>query len=923
METFLDAFAEHRCKLGLPAVAIDLPIVESVGLAVDRGIIERLRASLGVTITEDQFYTLIEGAIIGPLSGLNVRGRSLSWTLASKTDIDSLVWERFNPLSVMGRLRIDSGGVNPSFNESKKLQDLLKDGSPELLMNALSDKVSSITMIDRDEITPNRSLLDYGLDSLFSLELRNWIRRSLDAELALKDITSAKDLKALVDRILPLMKSRVSASKLSQGKSLADTAADSGLIAGVSSPAVDGVVAQAVPLSPFQRLLLSSDGSGESASKTATSLEYRFEHPEVHVTAARVEDALRKLVSHHPMLRARLQRRDSDGAWIQEILSASQATFLFRVHALETPVQMGEIPDATTQLLSEPANGTMQANLILSPGGSLLVLTSYYILIDGVSWNIICKDLEVLLMNANQSLSSSGSFAHWVQNQIRHSPETIGSELPRADTGFWNLHQGGSRDHSMVERELLIDSDVTEGIFGACNSPLNTKPVELVLTAVLLSFRKTFSDRGSPALYSQHDGREIGDKPLETWGHTAGCFATLIPIVAEIGSDASVEKAVAKVKDAYRAVLRDGSSAFAPCMLGRKPLSPSDVEVLFNFKDEQTTMKGAIKEEPQLLGLLRVSAESRERQLHFRISYSSGIAHQDRLVSWITELKTTLKEFASQLPYKEPRLTWSEMPLLSVRDEELESIQRHLRSIGIDVSIVESVLPCTPVQEQVLFAQLKSQRRLYWDCLTLQITPEGATKCVDVDRVVAAWKAICMAQPMLRTVFTSSPSSVSAFQQVILKKTEPSISHATVELQAGLKSILETMEEAHFAAAQPPHHVHLTRASDSVVYATFYMSHALFDDRSFRVIGQQLRQAYANSASIPKGCNLSRYISWIRSHPESAKDYWKAHLSDTRPCLISLLNSSESSLLDKARHLILIYQSTNPVCCIHSVANTE
>ncbi|KAL8922238.1 MAG: hypothetical protein Q9208_005317 [Pyrenodesmia sp. 3 TL-2023] len=472
-------------SLGLPAVALDLPIVESVGLAVDRGIIEQLKASVGVTITEAQFYTLIEGAIIGPSSGLNAHGRSLSWTLVSKRDIDSLAWEHFNPSSVMRRLRTGPDRVKSSSNEGKKLEDLVKDGSPELLMDALCDKVSSITMISRDEIAPDRGLLDYGLDSLFSLELRNWIRRILKVDVALQDITSARDLKALVDRILILMKSTVSASTSTKGESLADAVANGEPISGVSSPPVDSMIS----------------------------------------------------------------------------------------------------------------------------------------------------------------------------------------------------------------------------------------------------------------------------------------------------------------------------------------------------------------------------------------------------------------------------------PLLGVTEEEVESIHRHLRTIGIDDSRVETVLPCTPGQEQILFAQLKSPQRLYWECLTLQITLEGTAGCVDVDRVAAAWKAICIAQPMLRTVFTSCPLSVGAFQQVLLRKAEPSISHATVELQTGLKStletILESMEEPNFAAAQPPHHVHITRASDSVVHATFYISHALCDDRSFRLIGQQLRQAYVDLNSIPKGRDLSGYISWARNHPVAAKDYWKAHVSGARPCLISLLHPSESTLLDK------------------------
>lgn len=269
METFLGAFTEYRLKLGLPAVAVHLPAIHGVGLLVERDMSEQLRASMGMTITEEQLYILIEGAIIGPSSGLNAYGRSLSWTLASKTDVDFLPWEHFNPLSAMRRLRADTGGVNPSSNADKKLQDLLADGSPELLMDVVSDKVSSITMIDRDEIAPDRSLLEYGLDSLFSLELRNWIRRALDADVTLKDITSAKNLKALVERILPLMKSTGSVSTLSQSRTPEDDAAEGDSISSSSRHPVNGVVSRDLPISP---LLGVRDEERESIQKHLQSI---------------------------------------------------------------------------------------------------------------------------------------------------------------------------------------------------------------------------------------------------------------------------------------------------------------------------------------------------------------------------------------------------------------------------------------------------------------------------------------------------------------------------------------------------------------------------------------------------------------------------------------------------------------------------
>ena len=189
-----------------------------------------------------------------------------------------------------------------------------------------------------------------------------------------------------------------------------------------------------------------------------------------------------------------------------------------------------------------------------------------------------------------------------------------------------------------------------------------------------------------------------------------------------------------------------------------------------------------------------------------------------------------------------PRLPLS--PLLGLQsDDERDSIEEQLQSIGIDPSNVELVLPCAPVQEGIHFAQLKGQARQYFDYWPMKITVKDDTGHVDVDQVEAAWKAVCVAQPMLRTVFTSSRSSVCAFQQ-IMKSTDPHISHTTVDPQGKLNAIRNTMGESQFAAAQPPHQLHLARASSSVIYAIFYVSHALYDYRSIQLIGEQIDPAH-------------------------------------------------------------------------------
>ena len=74
-------------------------------------------------------------------------------------------------------------------------------GALRSVLEALMDKLSSLTMIDRNKVEPAVSLSTYGLDSLVSVELGNWIRRETSVDLALTANLSADNLSALADSI--------------------------------------------------------------------------------------------------------------------------------------------------------------------------------------------------------------------------------------------------------------------------------------------------------------------------------------------------------------------------------------------------------------------------------------------------------------------------------------------------------------------------------------------------------------------------------------------------------------------------------------------------------------------------------------------------------------------------------------------------
>ncbi|KAK8110206.1 uncharacterized protein PG998_006663 [Apiospora kogelbergensis] len=228
----------------------------------------------------------------------------------------------------------------------------------------------------------------------------------------------------------------------------------------------------------------------------------------------------------------------------------------------------------------------------------------------------------------------------------------------------------------------------------------------------------------------------------------------------------------------------------------------------------------------------------------------------------------------------------------------LESVTSFLSDAGLDPANVETILPCSPLQEGILMAQLRSPGRAYWDKVTLELTQRTAGTSVDMAKLSAAWRDVCQAQPILRTVFTdSASSSASRFQQVILKHSEPRLNLVTNESEIGNGDANATDA----IISGPQHCLYLYAAPQQVIRLTFHFNHALLDERSLFILFHQLAQVYTNASHICRGPNLSTYIQWTRRAIKVAQPYWNSFLSGARPCLMPTLSPAEQKLL-KAGH---------------------
>lgn len=193
-------------------VTIALPVVLDVGYVADNDLSSLLKLTLGATLTMSDIRVIVKGATMPPRASPFVHnGKAAAFSIFLEGQrVRAGAWRYFHPVLARERLKEDrakrSGGPAGAGgmvggDGGDALWTAAEDPR-EGLTQALISKVSAMTIIARDDVRADAPLADFGLDSLVSVELRNWIRRETGVELTLSAITHAEDLNALAADIL-------------------------------------------------------------------------------------------------------------------------------------------------------------------------------------------------------------------------------------------------------------------------------------------------------------------------------------------------------------------------------------------------------------------------------------------------------------------------------------------------------------------------------------------------------------------------------------------------------------------------------------------------------------------------------------------------------------------------------------------------
>ncbi|KAI1504774.1 hypothetical protein F5X99DRAFT_405775 [Biscogniauxia marginata] len=223
--TFLDAFASYRHSLGLRANTVDLGLIEDVGYVAEQGSVLEVRFDKRqwTPINEEMMRKILTYSILqqDDSAPLNARSRAEMITgigyplpnevleLAGDPRFGYLFNSRAGNNNQMGKQLDGDDGGDQAEQATRRFLLGLKSGADVPSLNVACVEVISAQAVKilRLEADPEagRPLVAYGLDSLSAVELRNWIRMKIGAELTTLDITNASSLISLCEKIVSII----------------------------------------------------------------------------------------------------------------------------------------------------------------------------------------------------------------------------------------------------------------------------------------------------------------------------------------------------------------------------------------------------------------------------------------------------------------------------------------------------------------------------------------------------------------------------------------------------------------------------------------------------------------------------------------------------------------------------------------------
>ncbi|KAI1100340.1 putative polyketide synthase [Jackrogersella minutella] len=213
--TYQDALAHHRRRIGLKACTIDVGMILGVGFLAEETtgdrVHENMQSWIVLGVREHEFIGILQAAITGEsmnsarvppqlMTGLGTGGMLLH---GATQDPYYFSDSKFAHLGTVDTYQLAKETHDDTMQLRVQIsQAETADQATDIVADALAKKLAKSMMIAVEDIDVTRPVSSYGVDSLLAVELRAWIYSEIQADISVFDLLSKTALTSLARKIV-------------------------------------------------------------------------------------------------------------------------------------------------------------------------------------------------------------------------------------------------------------------------------------------------------------------------------------------------------------------------------------------------------------------------------------------------------------------------------------------------------------------------------------------------------------------------------------------------------------------------------------------------------------------------------------------------------------------------------------------------
>lgn len=541
-------------------------------------------------------------------------------------------------------------------------------------------------------------------------------------------------------------------------------------------------------------------------------------------------------------------------------------------------------------------------------GSGYLFIVAHHLVIDGVSWRILIKDI-VLAYNQyseNEAIKlqaktcSMQQWGSWL-NEYAYSDQLKGElsywlaqyEHPVNPLPVDHLVTGTISNEQFSTVEIKLSREETSTLLRKCNKAYQTQINDLLLSGIFIAFR-AWSKNNHLLLTLEGHGREMLDSGLNV-NETLGWFTSTFPLSLSSSSD-DLGDVIKAIKEQYHAIPNKGLGHGLLLDIAKEAslvevAAKNAPQVVFNYLGQfdnaleghkllsladipygDSTSRKRVRE--HVLGL---NGKVIDGQLTFELDYSAeqfDAQSMEQLAGLMT--KALLQVIAHCSQAKQLSYTPSDFPLANLDQVQLDEWQTQYPDFN-------NLYPATAMQQGMIFHSMMHQ-----GAYVSQVFPVLKGQ-LDYHFFRQSWKHVVQRHDILRTAFVGRDN----------------ILHQLVCATVTLPWFEEDLQ--HLNAEQQKQHIESYRKADKIKGFDFEQSplmrmamfnlggdrhqllwthhHVLLDGWCLPIIYREVMSVYMmlmadQTPHLPQAPHYGDYIKWLNDKDfDEARNFWKQQLS--------------------------------------------